>query len=86
VPPLIAFFRSYADAGETPPQPALAGMLKVTDSVPAAPGPKLLLGAELAREGQAEAARKTLLPVANSGYDSPEKPKAQAVLEGLPGK
>jgi hypothetical protein len=45
-----------------------------------------MLGTELAREGQAAAARKLLLPVADSGYDSPEKPKAQAVLQGLPAK
>jgi hypothetical protein len=84
--PLIAYFRSFADAGEDLPPPALAGMLKVIDGVPAAPAPRLMLGTELAREGQAAAARKLLLPVADSGYDSPEKPKAQAVLQGLPAK
>jgi hypothetical protein len=78
--PLLAYFRSFTDAGETPPPAALAGVLKVTDSIPAAPGPRLLLGAELAREGKKDAARKMLLPVANAGYDSPERDKARALL------
>jgi hypothetical protein len=84
--PLIAYFRSYADAGQEPSQSALAGMLKAIDSVPAAPASKLRLGAELAREGRTDAARKTLLPVANGGYDSPEKAEAQKVLAEMPGK
>jgi hypothetical protein len=81
--PLIAYFRSFADAGEAPPEVATVGMLKVTDAVPAAPGPRLLLGEELARQHQAVAARKILEPVAHGPYNSPEQPKAQAVLEGL---
>jgi hypothetical protein len=81
--PLIAYFRSFADAGEEPNQAAMAGMLKATDLVPAAPATKLRLGKELAREGRTDAAKKTLLPVANAGYDSPEKTEAQKVLEAL---
>ncbi|MBO9714956.1 hypothetical protein [Sphingomonas sp.] len=82
--PLIAYFRSFADAGEEPNQAANAGMLKAVDSVPAAPATRLTLGAELAREERGDAARKVLLPVAGAGYDSPEKPAAQAILEKLP--
>lgn len=84
--PLIAYFRSFADAGEVPPPVATVGLLKATDAVPAAPGPRLLLGEELARQNQAVAARKVLEPVAHGPYSSPEQPKAEAVLEGLPGK
>ena len=57
---LIAYFRSFADAGEAPPQVATVGLLKATDAVPAAPGPRLLLGEELARQNQPPAARKIL--------------------------
>lgn len=84
--PLIAYFRSFADAGEAPPEVATVGLFKATDAVPAAPGPRLLLGEELARQHQAIAARKILEPVAHGPYDSPEQPKAEAVLEGLAGK
>lgn len=84
--PLIAYFRSFADAGEAPPEVATLGLLKATDAVPAAPGPRLLLGEELARQNQPAAARKILEPVAHGPYDSPERPKAEAVLEGLAGK
>lgn len=84
--PLIAYFRSFADAGEAPPEVATVGLLKATDAVPAAPGPRLLLGEELARQRQAAAARKILEPVAHGPYASPEQPKAEAVLEGLAGK
>lgn len=84
--PLIAYFRSFADAGEAPPDAATVGLLKATDAVPAAPGPRLLLGEELARQRQAAAARKILEPVAHGPYDSPERPRAAEVLGGLPGK
>ena len=40
-------------------------------------------GQALAGRGQAKAARRTLLPVAKGPYESPEKPKAKALLEGL---
>lgn len=84
--PLIAYFRSFADAGEAPPEVATVGLLKATDAVPAAPGPRLLLGEELARQNQPAATRKILEPVAHGPYDSPERPKAEAVLEGLAGQ
>ncbi|MES2445399.1 MAG: hypothetical protein V4574_21440 [Pseudomonadota bacterium] len=84
--PLIAYFRSFADAGEAPPEVATVGLLKATDAVPAAPGPRLLLGEELARQGQGPAARKILEPVAHGPYDSPERPRAAEVLGSLPGK
>ena len=62
------------------------GLLKVTDAVPAAPGPRLLLGEELARQKQPAATRKILEPVAHGPYDSPERPRAEAVLESMPAK
>lgn len=82
--PLIAYFRSFADAGQAPGQAALAGMLKAIDGVPAAPASRLRLGSALARDGRSDAARKLLMPVAYGGYDSPEKPEAQAVMAKLP--
>ncbi|MEI9928525.1 MAG: hypothetical protein WDN44_13535 [Sphingomonas sp.] len=83
--PLLGYYRSFADAGEAAPDLAVEGLLKAVQNVPAAPGPRLLLGQELAREGHPDAARVTLMPVTNGGYDSPEKVKAEAVAAGLPG-
>ncbi|MEZ0243285.1 MAG: hypothetical protein ACAH11_07910 [Sphingomonas sp.] len=82
--PLLGYYRSFSDAGQEPPQAALVGLLKAVDMVPAAPGPRLLLGAELARLGQGDAARKILEPVAHGPYDSPERKRAQEILDGLP--
>lgn len=78
--PLLAFFNSYAQAGEPVPDQAVLGLVKVTQEVPAAPGPRLVLGQELLREGHADLARSVLLPVLYGGYDSPEKTQAQALL------
>ncbi len=84
--PLLGYYRSFADAGETAPDIAVEGLLKAVQNVPAAPGPRLVLGQEFAREGHPDAAITTLLPVINGGYDSPEKPKAQTLVAGLPAK
>lgn len=81
--PLLAYYASYADAGEAAPNPALAGLLKVDDSVPAAPDVALKVGEALAARGDIPGARKALLPVAEGAYDSPERQKAQALLASL---
>ncbi|KQM62658.1 MULTISPECIES: hypothetical protein [unclassified Sphingomonas] len=84
--PLIAYYRSFADAGDTVPAIAVDGLTKALIAVPNAPATRLALGTELASRGVASVARGTLMPVAQGGYDSPERAKAQAVLEGLPGR
>ena len=81
--PLLAYYRSFADAGETPPDLAIIGLAKAVDAVPAAPGPRLMLGEALARRGDAAAARRALIPIANGAYDSPEAAKARALLASL---
>ncbi len=80
--PLIAYYRSFADAGLPAPDVAVDGLAKASESVPAAPTTRLLLGTELARRGDRRGARKVLRPVVDGPYDSPEKPLAQAVLSG----
>jgi tetratricopeptide (TPR) repeat protein len=78
--PLIAYYRSFADAGEAAPDVAVAGLRKAVESVPAAPGPRLLLGEALVKRGELEAARKALRPVADGAYDSPERTRARILL------
>jgi tetratricopeptide (TPR) repeat protein len=80
--PLLAYYRSFAEAGEAPPDIAIEGLMKVVDTVPAAPGPRLLLGEALVRRGNSAAARRALLPVANGAYEAPERVRAQKLLEG----
>jgi hypothetical protein len=81
--PLIAYHRSFADAGQPAPDVAVTGLMKANETVPSAPATRLSLGSELARRGDAVAARRTLRPVAHGAYDSPEKPKAQEVLRSV---
>jgi hypothetical protein len=79
--PLLAYYRSFAAAGERAPDIAVEGLIKVVESVPSAPTPRLMLGTELAARGERSWARRTLLPVAAGPYESPERPGAEAVLE-----
>ncbi len=81
--PLIAYYRSYADAGEPAPDIAVLGLIKASETVPSAPSIRLMLGEELARRGDAGDAAKALRPVADGAYDSPEKAQAIAVLASL---
>ncbi|MEN2709449.1 hypothetical protein ACQKOH_10535 [Sphingomonas sp. NPDC092331] len=81
--PLLAYYRSFAAAGETAPDMAVEGLMKAVDTVPAAPGPRLLLGEALAKRGNAAAARNALIPVANGPYETPEAAPARTLLSGL---
>jgi hypothetical protein len=83
VVPLIGYYRSFADVGEAVPDPAFAGLMKAADGVPAAPSTRLLVGTELARRGDARAAKQTLRPVVDGAWESPEKPKAKEVVDRL---
>jgi hypothetical protein len=78
--PLMAYYASYADAGEAAPAPAVAGLLKAEDSVPAAPAVAVRVGEALIAHGDKKGARKALMPVARGAYDSPEREQARALL------
>jgi hypothetical protein len=78
--PLIAYFESYAKAGERVPEQGMAAMAKAIRLVPAAPASRLALGAELVRQGQPDLARKLLYPVLFGPYDSPERKAAEAMF------
>ena len=78
--PLIAFYDSFARAGESAPDNAVEGLFKVVHSSPAAPASRLKLGEQLIKRDLEDAARTTLLPVANGPFDTPERPAAAALL------
>ncbi|NWO96642.1 hypothetical protein GY976_26280, partial [Escherichia coli] len=58
--PLLAYYRSFAEAGEPAPDIAIEGLMKAADTVPAASGSRLLLGEAFARRGNVGAARGAL--------------------------
>ena len=78
--PRIAYFRSFVMVGEPVPDDAMAGMANVVRMVPAAPGPRLTLGAELIRRGEPGLARKLLYPVLYGPYETPEKALAESLF------
>jgi hypothetical protein len=78
--PLIAYYNSFAVAGERAPDMVVEGMAKVVQSSPAAPSPRLKLGEEFIKRDFEDAARETLLPVAMGAFETPEKPAAAALL------
>ncbi|WP_137864632.1 MULTISPECIES: hypothetical protein [unclassified Sphingomonas] len=81
--PLLAYYRSFAEAGEPAPDIAIEGLMKAADTVPAASGSRLLLGEAFARRGNVGAARGALIPVANGPYETPESAPARSLLAKL---
>lgn len=71
--PLVAYFRSFTDSGAIAPEAALLGMVKVIQTVPNAPEPRVMLARELERQDRQDAAQAFLLPVVAGPWDSPER-------------
>jgi len=82
--PLLSYYRSFADAGQTPPVIAIDGVQKVVETIPSAPSPRVLLGSALAERGDPQDARRILLPVAKGPFTTPEQATAQTILKALP--
>ena len=78
--PLMAYYQSYAQTGETPTAAAIDGVQKAMEEVPAAPSTRLILASALAKRGEYEIARPVIMPVAMGPYDTPETPAAKALL------
>ena len=81
--PLLAYYRSYQDAGQTVPDAAIDGVAKSLDAVPSAPTTRLMLGDALTGQHDLPEARRVLLPLADGAFDPPEKPRAQQLLQSL---
>jgi hypothetical protein len=82
--PLIAYYNSFAVAGEAAPDDSVDGLFQIVESSPAAPKSRLLLGEELIKRELDDEARTILLPVANGPFDSPEKPRAADLIRQVP--
>jgi cytochrome c551/c552 len=83
VGPLMAYYASFVDVGETPSNAAIDGVQRAMEEVPNAPETRLTLATALTGRGQYDVARPVILPVAAGPYDTPEKPAAQALLARL---
>jgi hypothetical protein len=83
VQPLLAYYASYAGAGQAPPVTAIDALQKAVGVVPAAPSTRLDLATALADRGQRDTARQVLMPVVAGPYDSPEKAAGLALAARL---
>jgi len=83
VGPLLAYYRSFAVAGETPSDNAIEGLQRALEEVPAAPTTRLELANALVQKGNASVAGAIILPVAAGPYNSPERPAAEALLHNI---
>jgi hypothetical protein len=83
VVPLLAYYRSFAVAGEAPSTNAVDALERASEEVPAAPETRLALARALAQGGQSGIAQAIILPVAAGPYSSPERPAAEALLSSL---
>lgn len=85
VEPLPAYYRSFALLGQSVPDNAIDGLQAALTAVPNAPATRVDLAEALAAKGGVTVARRIAMPVAQGPYDSPERPRAQALVAGLVG-
>ncbi len=78
--PLLAYYRSFTSERATPPDIAIDGLMKVTQSVPQAPMPRIELGEAYLNNGLTAEARAVLLPVAQGAFNMPESAPAARLL------
>lgn len=78
--PRIAWFQSYAKAGERVPDDAMSALAGVVAEVPAAPAPRLWLAEEMMRQGKSDVARRLVQILLYGAYDSPERSTATTLF------
>lgn len=82
VAPLLSYYRSYAGVGQAAPDNAIDGLQAALTAVPNAPSTRVDLAEALAAKGGTTVARRIAMPVAKGAYDSPERPRALALVAG----
>jgi phage tail protein X len=78
--PTMAYFQSFAKAGDPIPEQAMVGVARLAIANPAAPMPRLYLASELLREGKVSQAESIIAPVLHCPCTSPEKALAEHVF------
>lgn len=81
--PLLAYYETFHEAGEKPPEVAVEGLRQVVSTDPRDDLPRQLLVNELASERQWAEAIGWLAPLANDPHDSPLRDSARAKMAWL---
>lgn len=80
---LLAFYESFNQSGERPPENALEGLFQVVSMLPRDYRVRQLLVDQLARDKRYDEAMAWLLPIANSPHESPRREAARSQMEQL---
>jgi len=78
--PAIAYYRSFYDAGETVPEPAIIALEEVFPYAAYDREYRLLLGRQLLDEKKGDIARSVLAPIAFGSHSSGEENLLQAIV------
>jgi tetratricopeptide (TPR) repeat protein len=81
--PLLAYYETFHEAGETPPQVAVDGLRQVVSTDPRDNDPRALLVDELASEHKWAEAIYWLGPMANDPHESPVRASARSKMDWL---
>jgi tetratricopeptide (TPR) repeat protein len=79
----VAFYRSYAAAGQKVPASAVEGLAVAVEKLPADTAIRQMLVDQLASDGRYAEAIFTLLPIANDPHESPLRAAAREKLAAL---
>ncbi|HEX5237039.1 MAG TPA: hypothetical protein VFW39_01065 [Sphingomicrobium sp.] len=81
--PLLAYYETFHEAGETPPEVAVEGLMQVVSTDPRDTRPRELLVDELASERKWAEAIGWLAPLADDPHDSPVRDSARTKMAWL---
>lgn len=81
--PLLAYYQSFNLAGETPSRQAVLGLERAQATLPDNDAIRLLLVEQYAREKKFAQAMATLMPLANSPHESPQRASARERMTRL---
>jgi hypothetical protein len=81
--PLVAYYRSFLVAGERPPPQAVEGLMQAVGTVPADPGPRMMLVNQLVGDGKLADAIYYLEPIAYDPHRGKGKNDALDMMEAL---
>jgi tetratricopeptide (TPR) repeat protein len=84
--PAIAYYRSFYDAGEAVPEPAMIALEEVFPYAAYDREYRLLLGRQLIDEKKGDIARSVLAPIAFGSHSSDEENPLQAVIAAIDAK
>ncbi|HEX5182511.1 MAG TPA: hypothetical protein VFW19_05090 [Allosphingosinicella sp.] len=81
--PLVAYYRSFVVAGERPPRQAIEGLMQAVGTIPADPGPRMMLVNELVRDGRLAEAIAYLEPLAYDPHRGRGRNGALELMQSL---